>query len=51
MQPNDHQSTANPCPLFSIISGAKYSGVPQNDFALLLSDIFSLLNPKSVIFI
>jgi len=35
----------------STISGAKYSGVPQNDFALELSDIFSLLKPKSVIFI
>ena len=32
-------------------SGAKYSGVPQNDLALELSEIFSLLKPKSVIFI
>ena len=51
MEPNDHQSTACPCPLPSIISGAKYSGVPQNDLALLLSEMFSLLKPKSVIFI
>jgi hypothetical protein len=51
MEPKDHQSTACPWPFPSIISGAKYSGVPQNDLALLLSDIFSLLNPKSVIFI
>jgi len=29
-KPKDHQSTAFPCPLFSKISGAKYSGVPQN---------------------
>ena len=51
MEPNDHQSTAWPWPFPYIISGAKYSGVPQNDLALLLSEIFSLLSPKSVIFI
>ena len=51
IEPKDHQSTAWPCPFPSIISGAKYSGVPQNDLALLLSEMFSLLNPKSVIFI
>ena len=27
--PRAHQSTPFPCPLFSRISGAKYSGVPQ----------------------
>ena len=51
IEPKLHQSTACPCPLPSIISGAKYSGVPQNDLALLLSEIFSLLKPKSVILI
>ena len=51
MDPKLHQSTACPCPFPSIISGAKYSGVPQKDFALLLSEIFSLLKPKSVILI
>ena len=51
IEPKLHQSTACPWPLPSTISGAKYSGVPQNDFALELSDIFSLLKPKSVIFI
>ena len=30
--PNAHQSTPFPCPLFSKISGAKYSGVPQKVF-------------------
>jgi hypothetical protein len=30
--PRAHQSTPLPCPLFSRISGAKYSGVPQNVF-------------------
>jgi len=51
MAPKLHQSTACPCPFPSIISGARYSAVPQNDLALLLSLIFSLLNPKSVIVI
>ena len=51
IEPKLHQSTACPCPFASIISGAKYSGVPQNDLALVLSEIFSLLKPKSVIFI
>ena len=51
MEPKDHQSTAWPWPFPSTTSGAKYSGVPQKDFALLLSAIFSLLKPKSVIFI
>lgn len=30
--PSAHQSTPLPCPLFSSISGARYSGVPQNVF-------------------
>ena len=30
--PRAHQSTPLPCPLFSRISGARYSGVPQNVF-------------------
>ena len=34
-----------------IISGAKYSGVPQKELVELLSSIFSFDNPKSVILI
>jgi hypothetical protein len=29
--PRVHQSTATPWPFLSMISGAKYSGVPQNE--------------------
>jgi hypothetical protein len=29
--PNVHQSTENPCPFISNISGAKYSAVPQKE--------------------
>lgn len=45
--PNDHQSTADVCPLRDMISGAMYSTVPQNEnvFSSLTA---SLLNPKSV---
>jgi len=31
--PKVHQSTQNPCPFISNISGARYSAVPQNDLA------------------
>lgn len=46
--PNDHQSTAFPCPRFSITSGARYSGVPQKECALWLSFIPCFESPKSV---
>ncbi len=47
--PNDHQSQDLLCPSPVIISGAKYSGVPQNDIAFSLSfNIFAI--PKSASF-
>ena len=48
MHPNAHQSAAFPVPVQRIVSGARYSGVPQNDIAAI-SSMFSLLSPKSVI--
>lgn len=45
--PRDQRSTAKSCPLFSIISGATYSGVPQNVHVLHPKPIF-LAKPKSV---
>ena len=45
-----HQSTANPCPFLSTISGAKYSGVPQRVLASELDLIPSFERPKSVNF-
>jgi hypothetical protein len=41
-----HQSTAWKCPSPLMISGARYSGVPQNDVARLLSEA-TLARPKS----
>lgn len=49
--PIDHQSTAFPCPFLFIISGANYSGVPQNENADFASITPSLQKPKSVILI
>ena len=46
--PNAYQSTALPCPKFTTISGAKYSGVPQKVCASSLSGPKSLLSPTSV---
>ncbi len=51
MAPKLHQSTALPWPVPLIISGAKYSGVPQKELVELLSSIFSFDKPKSVILI
>lgn len=45
--PKLHQSAANECPLLSTISGAIYSIVPQNEYALQSSK-GCLLRPKSV---
>ena len=48
MAPSDHQSAALPWPVRVRISGARYSGVPQNECAEMLSMMPSLLSPKSV---
>jgi hypothetical protein len=50
MPPKDHQSEAFPWPLFSKISGAKYSAVPQILFASVCPFMFSFERPKSAIF-
>ena len=48
--PNDHQSTAVPCPFGSreTISGAKYSGVPQNENVRMLETSFFLEEEEGV---
>ena len=47
--PSDHQSTARPWPVRFKISGARYSGVPQNENAPVSSSrMFSFDSPKSV---
>lgn len=45
-EPKHHQSTGFPCPNLYKTSGAKYSGVPHTDIALL-SFISILESPKS----
>lgn len=46
-QPRHHQSTSVPCPSFFMISGARYSGVPQIEVAA--SSCLSIFeSPKSV---
>lgn len=45
--PKLHQSAANECPFLFTISGAIYSIVPQNEYALQSSK-GCLLKPKSV---
>lgn len=45
--PKVHQSTGLPCPLFSNISGARYSGVPHKVYVLPSK---YLAKPKSVSF-
>ena len=47
--PRDQKSTALSCPLFNIISGATYSGVPQK-VQVFSPGIRNLENPKSTIF-
>lgn len=44
--PKLHTSTFSSCPLPKIISGDKYSGVPQNVFLIIPSGS-SLAHPKS----
>jgi len=45
--PSAHQSTGFPCPLPVTISGAIYSGVPQNE-VVVYSPATILANPKSM---
>lgn len=45
--PNDHQSALCVCPRRFTTSGAMYSMVPQNEYALLSWSMASLLSPKS----
>lgn len=49
MHPKVHQSAVLPYPFFNIISGAKYSGVPQIELASFYFT-FKRDKPKSVIF-
>ena len=44
--PSDQKSTARSCPLFRMISGATYSGVPQN-VQVLLPTAIRFEKPKS----
>ena len=46
-QPRHHQSTSIRCPIFLMISGARYSGVPQMEVADS-SEPSILESPKSV---
>lgn len=42
--PNDHQSASKLCPLYLIISGAKYSGVPTKE-KVFWSYLINLASP------